>query len=360
MLFCFPVNYIPVGTAQAIHYSGKMTISVLLFWIFKNEKLSLSRGFSVVFCIAGCILMIQPPPLFSEDLSTMRVQSRSMDIDPDFLSPSLHRHGNHHKFPINEIIDNNCPMCQFEIFDGDTNGLDKVRIELKSFDRRVDLHSSHEQRHNHRHHKSQDHKIKDTNHANSTGNNTLELIVNDIVNEIKDETNDKNPIDITKNKTLQRIIIEIVNDVKDTPNGKMSTHSKTIDVFIDVENVTNQNVALHNDTNATSDVALTYGNAMIGITLTLLSSLFSSLQYFLQRTTILKQVPTAPLTWWTYVVGVLPSAMCMLIRDKLHIPTDTYSIVLINGHVLTAFATKTLGIFSGSRASGENIKPVYF
>ncbi len=319
----------------------------------------------MVFCIAGCILMIQPPPLFSEDLSTMKVQSRSMDIDPDFLSPSLHRHDNYHKFPIHEITGNKCPMCQPEIFDGDKNGIDIVRIESRSFDRGVDLHSSHEYSHSHRHHKSQVHKIKDT--VTVTKNKTLEHIVNDIVNEIKDETNDKNSIDITENKTLEKIIIEIVNDVNDKTNDNMATHSKTFDVFIDIENMTNEtnqdiDVALYNNTNATSDVALTDSNAMIGITLTLLSSLFSSLQYFLQRTTILKQVPTAPLTWWTYVVGVLPSAMCMLIRDKLHIPTDTYSIVLINGHVLTAFATKTLGIFSGSRASGVllNIKLAYF
>ena len=246
--YVFAVNYIPVGTAQAVHYSGKMTISVLLFWIYKNEKLSPSRGFSVVICIAGCILMIQPPPLFSEDLSTMKVEARGLDIEVDLLHSSQHqRHNHHHKFQVNKI---------------------------------------------------------------------------------KDETNGNNTITATKNKTIDDIITNIV-PIEPSPT-----------------------TAQYPETKSKPDVALTYGNAMIGITLTLLSSLFSSLQYFLQRTTILKEVPTAPLTWWTYVIGVLPSAMCMLIRDELHFPTDTYSIILINGHVLTAFATKTLGIFSGSRASG--------
>ncbi len=226
------VNYIPVGTARALFYTGKMICNVILFCGFKGEKATISKIISVLICIVGSVLMIQPPPLFSGNLSTAKLEV--IYEKDDFSKP--------HSCIIN-ITDN------------------------------IDT--------------------------------TTEAVVNQ-----------------TASCIVEGITISNADDI----------------TFAEA--------------NIKPGVPLTYSNALIGIALTFIASICAGAQGFVRRTTTLKEVATAPLTWWTYMIGVAPSTVCMFIAGHLTFPTDTNSLLLINAHVLTAFATKLFGIFSGARASG--------
>ncbi len=233
------VNYIPVGTARALFYTGKMICNVILFCGIKREKASVSKICSVLICIVGSILMIQPPPIFSGEMSTLK---------PDYISK-----GN----PDTQVSD--------ELFSANISN-------------------------------SSDYTV--------TG---------------------------TCNKALANKNISCTSD----------------DMIIPVDDYVSSLKG-----NSKSDILLTYGNACIGIGLSLVASVCAGAQAYARRTTGLKEVDTAPLTWWTYVIGATPSVVCMFIAGHLHFPTDTNSLLLISGHIITAFMTKLLGIFSGARASG--------
>ncbi len=68
------VNYIPVGTARALAFTGKMIFNVILFWGLKYEKATIYKVIAIVMCVAGSVLIIQPPPIFSGNFSTLAVK----------------------------------------------------------------------------------------------------------------------------------------------------------------------------------------------------------------------------------------------------------------------------------------------